>query len=324
MNKKNHLDYLSFARVFAIYWVVLIQHNFAPFHPDWGWVDCSGYPSYFDQLSPFTQLITLLSMPLCFFISGFVTHYSGQLTKRSEWKQYIWKKCQRLLFPCWVFGVLCELAMYGKVSFDALFGIHHLWFVFYLFIISIVAWWTMSSTKMTYLLFSVFIAVGCMVISKYTPASKLWGIGYYYLWFQFGFLVSAFKDRISGYLRYIPVFYTGILAIYLLFTNYNLPLSGGGRMVYEIAGVAMIIQLFRLLNRRYSPKDNKIWKLMDGTSYGLYIFHFIILFGFYSFFSSQNHTDWLIENAYWMTTILAFCTIPTSIVATIIFKNIKL
>lgn len=66
MNKKNHLDYLSFARVFAIYWVVLIQHNFAPFHPDWGWVDCSGYPSYFDQLSPFTQLITLLSMPLCF------------------------------------------------------------------------------------------------------------------------------------------------------------------------------------------------------------------------------------------------------------------
>ena len=46
MNKKNHLDYLSFARVFAIYWVVLIQHNFAPFHPDWGWVDCSGYPSY--------------------------------------------------------------------------------------------------------------------------------------------------------------------------------------------------------------------------------------------------------------------------------------
>ena len=69
--------------------------------------------------------------------------------------------------------------------------------------------------------------VGCMVISKYTPASKLWGIGYYYLWFQFGFLVSAFKDRISGYLRYIPVFYTGILAIYLLFTNYNLPLSGG-------------------------------------------------------------------------------------------------
>lgn len=95
-------------------------------------------------------------------------------------------------------------------------------------------------------------------------------------------------------------------------------------MVYEIAGVAMIIQLFRLLNRRYSPKDNKIWKLMDGTSYGLYIFHFIILFGFYSFFSSQNHIDWLIENAYWMTTILAFCTIPTSIVATIIFKNIKL
>ena len=95
-------------------------------------------------------------------------------------------------------------------------------------------------------------------------------------------------------------------------------------MVYEIAGVAMIIQLFRLLNRRYSPKDNKIWKHMDGTSYGLYIFHFIILFGFYSFFSSQNHTDWLIENAYWMTTILAFCTIPTSIVATIIFKNIKL
>ena len=40
--KKYRAD-MALGRIFAIYWVVLIQHNFAPYHPDWAWVGNGQY-----------------------------------------------------------------------------------------------------------------------------------------------------------------------------------------------------------------------------------------------------------------------------------------
>lgn len=56
---------MALGRILAIYWVVLIQHNFAPYHPDWAWVG-NGQYFIFDRVLDFTSYITLLTMPLCF------------------------------------------------------------------------------------------------------------------------------------------------------------------------------------------------------------------------------------------------------------------
>lgn len=63
-NKKYRAD-MALGRILAIYWVVLIQHNFAPYHPDWAWVG-NGQYFIFDRVLDFTSYITLLTMPLCF------------------------------------------------------------------------------------------------------------------------------------------------------------------------------------------------------------------------------------------------------------------
>ena len=43
---------MALGRILAIYWVVLIQHNFAPYHPDWAWVG-NGQYFIFDRVLDF-------------------------------------------------------------------------------------------------------------------------------------------------------------------------------------------------------------------------------------------------------------------------------
>lgn len=85
--KKYRAD-MALGRILAIYWVVLIQHNFAPYHPDWAWVG-NGQHFIFDRVLDFTSYITLLTMPLCFFISGFILHKTGGLYKESNFLFFV-------------------------------------------------------------------------------------------------------------------------------------------------------------------------------------------------------------------------------------------
>ena len=79
-SNKKHLTELSLAIIFAIYWVVLIQHNFAPYHESWGWVGHGEYYSWVG-LGFVTKYITIATMPLCFFISGYILNYRETLEK---------------------------------------------------------------------------------------------------------------------------------------------------------------------------------------------------------------------------------------------------
>ena len=100
--KKYRAD-MALGRILAIYWVVLIQHNFAPYHPDWAWVG-NGQYFIFDRVLDFTSYITLLTMPLCFFISGFILHKTGGLYKESNFLFFCINKVKRLYVPCVLFG----------------------------------------------------------------------------------------------------------------------------------------------------------------------------------------------------------------------------
>lgn len=135
---------MALGRILAIYWVVLIQHNFAPYHPDWAWVG-NGQYFIFDRVLDFTSYITLLTMPLCFFISGFILHKTGGLYKESNFLFFCINKVKRLYVPCVLFGSIFELIYNGKISWQCLIGFKHLWFISYLFLYFIVSYFLLRN-----------------------------------------------------------------------------------------------------------------------------------------------------------------------------------
>ena len=226
--QKSYLNYLSLARLFAIYWVVLIQHNFAPFHPDWNWIGNGEYYTQFAPLQPFTDLISMLTMPLCFFISGFVTKNSGVLSRRNEWKLYMWKKMQRLLLPCCFFGIVLQSFMQGRVGIESLMGLHHLWFIFYLFIFSIIAWWTMRKCNLRYIVLSFIVASLSYLAAKVLNIGMLYSLSIYYIWFILGLVVSHYKKRIQPYIKYTPYIYFSSLFTFTGMQYFNINSCVGG------------------------------------------------------------------------------------------------
>lgn len=322
--QNKYLNYLSSARLFAIYWVVLIQHNFAPFHPSWGWIG-DGEIDVYIPLKYLFRFVTYITMPLCFFVSGFLAHNTNSLVNRKKWKDYFWKRIVRLLFPCWIFGVICQLLMYGKVSVDAFTGIHHLWFIYFLFIISSLAWFTMRKNNYKYVGLSFLFAFILIVLSKIYCNYKLYELGIYFIWFILGYIISLYRDYIRAYICYIPIFYFLILAIYLILNSINFSKAWVVLLVYEFIGIAMTIYIFRYIQySKISIIPTKVFNLMNSTSYGVYIFHFLYLFSFYSIIKNNALDVWMINNSYWMTTVLAILTIPFSVITTLIFKNMKL
>ena len=135
---------MALGRIFAIYWVVLIQHNFAPYHPDWAWIG-NGQYFIFDRVLDFTSYITLLTMPLCFFISGFILHKTGGLYREGNFLFFCINKIKRLYVPCVLFGSIFELIYNGKISWQCLIGFKHLWFISYLFLYFIVSYFLLRN-----------------------------------------------------------------------------------------------------------------------------------------------------------------------------------
>lgn len=97
--QRIYLTDLSLARIFAIYWVVLVQHNFEIFRI--GWVaqlsgDICIWP--YKNFTEITQYITMITMPICFFISGYILQNSQALIKQKA-IEFIQKKNQTFTHP---------------------------------------------------------------------------------------------------------------------------------------------------------------------------------------------------------------------------------
>jgi len=71
-------------------------------------------------------------------------------------------------------------------------------------------------------------------------------------------------------------------------------------------------------------KKYKVFKLLDETSYGVYIFHMIFLYIFYSIFKNVIGEQYMIENEVVLTSILAIFTVPFSIISTLLLQQTKI
>ena len=310
--KENTL-YLSFLRVCSILWVVLIQHNFAPFHSSWGWLE-GGTPQIAETLGDCTWMITALSMPLCMFISGYVLALTKGLERNA--KLFFYKKMNRLLFPCILWGLVFSLLMEGSINVSVFWGGYkHLWFLWYLFVFFFVSFllFRHSNTKIV-----VFILVLSLVMYKtnsFFPHTLFHSLCGYYCFFLLGFLLN--NRMVYGVVfryRYFLYFITLLaLFVFLFWGNETL------RYVYSVFGVLSVYFISDGIMSKVSFSSSPTFNFIDKHSFGVYIFHLPIMFLFYTIIDK----NFIINNAYWLTTFIVLISIPLSCAIDIVTDRIK-
>lgn len=307
--------YLSVLRILAIYWVVLIQHNFAPFSSAWKWVGEGKYIYMFAPLFDYTKFITVLTMPLCFFISGYIMDYTGSVNKKS-FKDFIWGKLYRILFPCYLFGaffmVICNA---GTFSFKFLLGFQHMWYLFYLFIFFVIFAQPLRKASNVRVIIILMAVLSMYYTSNFIPSNTLHGLLYESIYFILG--VSA--SRFSYLLEYVKSRSAFFIIFVLAFIYQYKGIEGG----YIAPVILMLLVIFRKMDMTKIAKSS-LFKILNSTSYGVYIFHMIIQYVIYRTMIFYFSEQFIIDNAMWLTSAISITLIPLSILVTLVLKKLKI
>jgi len=313
MNSTKDTFFLSLARVFSILWVILIQHNFAPYSSDWGWVIGGSYDLFNASFRRFTSVFTPLSMPIVFCVAGFLFKYKHE--EEGEFLPFIMKKIRRLLIPCYVLGVLFALLKDHSLSIKVLYGYAHLWFIFDLFVIFFI-------TKFVYCFFpNISVVIHCLIIICGMIVSVIMNTGYglvsSYLFFTLGYVLCCLLDYLLRYTRLLLVVCIAGFVVKFLFRD-----CISGQFLSTAYAVLMLYPcmcMFYVLSKY--PFFKKPWfKFLNCYSYGLYLFHMFFLYMFYIYLNEYN--SFLISNSCWISTTIAISTIPMSIYVTYLVRKL--
>lgn len=106
----------------------------------------------------------------------------------------------------------------------------------------------------------------------------------------------------------------------------NFPNTNGGTekgdFLYEIFAVFSLLKILAVISDKI--KEYKVFKLLDETSYGVYIFHMIFLYVFYYILKNVIGEQYMIDNEVVLTSILAIFTVPFSIISTLLLQQTKI
>lgn len=306
MNTTN----LTYARILAIYWVVLWQHNFAPVSA-WGWINGTNYP--IGGGNPLIcSIFTSITMPMCFFVSGAVF----ALTK--PWEQdcmtFFRKKLQRILLPCMIFGCIFQLIKDHTLSITQIGGYAHMWFLWQLFICLTIAY-VLQRIKTNFggvLMLSLSLLIPFLPDVFHMGVLKNWTA--YMPHFSVGLLLYQWGFHQKTKLRYT----TYALALFLSIIAYIVNKTYSVNNVW--LDIFIVLELLRYIPEKFSKY--KAISFLNKTSFGVYIFHLIWLSVFYQALQLVS-TDFIISNRWWITSLLVSMTIPFSYIATIIVKKCK-
>ena len=314
---KQKIQYLNDARTLAILWVVLIQHNFAPYGSHFGWVPNGSYELFSSDFLFITGYFTCISMPICFFIAGVVACLSTNAVNDSNGKfslyQMFKKKTKRLLLPAIIFGIIFQFLIEHAISYKAFIGYMHFWFVIDLFFISLIFLITNDKigVKLHIIITLVFVILSSLVSNRLFNFSS----GYfYYFW---GWLITIYRGKLNKFqMSNISVFYFFFFSV-LAFVC----LRGKSRdmiePIFAIPVLLVILKNVKFLN-------NSFWLMLCKYSYGIYIFHMLYLYIIYNGINKSGGNSFLLENATWISSFIAFVTIPLSILTTYLVNKIKL
>lgn len=245
-----------------------------------------GYISYF---------IYQFHMPLFVFVSGSVYAYQYEIlnTRYSFWS-LVKKKSIRLIIPYTFFGILLAFFMVGLEFRDDFSeylynGIllskdsRHLWYVLMLFEVFIFFWLMNSIVEMFrlskwWLLAIAFISYLFANLIPYV--FQLSTALRYLFWFTLGYLFVLYKEVICKVVNNYLL--GGVILVTGLFSSHDL--SFRVPFISTIVAIAGILLFYHISCDFKRISNYKLFQLISSNSYGIYLYHVIIIYFWFFLF----------------------------------------
>lgn len=270
---KQKIQYLDDARTLAILWVVLIQHNFAPYDSYFGWVPNGSYGLFNSTFLHLAGYFSCISMPLCFFVAGIVAFLSStRMEDNYSFISLMKKKAKRLLLPAILFGLVFQVLVEHSISYKAFIGYKHMWFIMDLFIISLV--FTIVNERIKHV-WHIVLALTAITITSFV-SNRLLNFCSGYFFYLLGFMVADLNKKHSvkmpdlNSLQAISCFLLSVVAFLCLPDKMRRVIQP----IVEIPVLILILKTTKFLHCDW-------WFKLCKYSYGIYIFHMLYLYIIY-------------------------------------------
>lgn len=280
-------------------------------------------------ISYLSQYIYSFHMPLFFVISGAVYNLCIEKGKYKNNLKFITLKAKRLLIPYFAFGLLYITPVMLFLGFDkssyfsyAVNGIllsrnsRHLWFILTLF-------WIFLSTVMVRHLFrkipafiQLMISAAVLVFSfKVSPDFQLRSAMYYQFYFYSGCILDRYFDSIAGQIKKLRCFVFVLpmiqaVSLFIMQTEYT-------KIIFSLTGILMMLSISVLFDFT-KLKESKLYKISAKNSFGIYLFHPMLLYFVYYYVGVYA------VNPYLLTSAAVIAAAAVSISATELLRKAKL
>lgn len=319
--KKERLYYIDWLRVLVV--LSLIPYHSALTYTVLGDIYIRT-PLHDARVLPFlfvTIPLRSFFMTLLFFVSGVAAYYSFMYRGKNK---YISERVRKLLVPL-IFGtiILCPIQAYFKALYDGFsgnlirfipeffsskivdyLGYAHLWFLLYLFVISLLCLplfsrWFNNKSKLKKLsrflckgnniyIPILFIIVAEILLRPFYPGPQTligdWANDVtYFSIFIFGFVFASdikIQERISRLTNISKPILSVLIVIYIIIYllmakeakfSYLKIVSDTSRGVYECSAIIFLIWL----GKKYFNKKSSVLNYLNKASFTIYIIHFV-------------------------------------------------
>lgn len=294
--KQEKLEDYSLLKVMAT--VLVVFAHITGMYTDEGVLAPLNQSPFFDYI---TKLIYSYHMPLFIFVSGAIYSYlRNKKGKYSDIKAFAENKAKRLMWPYLVFGIAYVTPVMVGLGFTdenawmyMLKGIilsenpRHLWYLFGLFNIFIV--FRLSEDHIKTLPDSVKLLCLLMLylVSPHIPmAFQLKSISRYLIYFYMGYAFQESKGLCLSILK--PSLKTLMLSlsINIGLIQYAAAYAVKGQalqiivLLEALTGI-LAIYSFAALLLKTNILENKAYKRLEKNSFGIYLFHPMIIYGLF-------------------------------------------
>lgn len=264
-----------------------------------------------------TNFIYSFHMPLFMCISGCVYGLCRfELNKYNNKKDFIANKIKRLLVPYLFIGffyvapVMCLLSLTENSYIEyVLNGIifgqdsRHLWFLttlFFIFVIMIFFDNKIYNNKNVLLICIIFIIIN--ILSRFVRIVIISNTMQYLFYFFLGVIINKYFYKIfNNYLNITYIFL--FLFIYILSLFYNVP-----AIILGTLGINFFFSVMLIINK-YIIKIEKYNIFLKKYSFGIYLFHPMIIYGLFYVFKEIELNPILLSFEITLLSIIVSCLI---------------
>lgn len=247
-----------------------------------------------DFMCELKDTIYAFHMPMFIFVSGYIFAYQLEVKKRRfSLSQLVNNKFKRLIIPyicfalLWVLPIMCILGLRQPLPYaiGLLFGIdsRHLWYVMFLFeafvLLFCILW---CCTKLKIPKWFIVVPSLCMYMLPMLPYSLYFNINSlmsHFVWFTMGYVFVLYKDFVK---------HVAVVAFLLCLIHYFTPLCLPQKLVVIInafVGTALFYVL-SLISKNLTKY--KWYQVISRNSFGIYLFHAMIIYTLEFFFISYS------------------------------------